>query len=94
MSATVSLRLKAVTLMTRVACQLRRFAMERVAGKADDAEGSGNPSLASCSDQSRAEPCESASTGITHQQVEGDGGESVKRGHFAARSMKQERSRR
>jgi hypothetical protein len=46
MSATVSLRLKAVTLMTRVACQLRRFAMERVAGKADDAEGPGNPTLA------------------------------------------------
>ena len=29
MSATVSLRLKAVTLMTRVACQLRRFAMSK-----------------------------------------------------------------
>ncbi len=46
MSATVSPRLKAVTLMTRVACQLRRLAMERVAGKADDAEGPGNPTLA------------------------------------------------
>ena len=46
MSATVSPRLKAVTLMTRVACQLRRLGMERVAGKADDAEGPGNPTLA------------------------------------------------
>jgi hypothetical protein len=44
MSATVSPRLKAV--MTRVACQLRRLGMERVAGKADDAEGPGNPTLA------------------------------------------------